>query len=256
VKNLQLSLGLSVEVAGSNTSSPSKPDGEPNLSMFSGSAKVVYNAREIANKSHLLILNDLEYDLYQILLGPNVALRQKVVDAVNKAKIDVITGANKDSPYQPYMDFLQQFGTHIIDSVTVGGKLEMTNLVDKDFKNDTTTVSVAANLSFKKMFGLESATADLDLNIRTEMVSLEQNSKITLKAFGGDPNIGNFFSGNANTAKIFSEWQATLITNPTVIRYRVKEISWLFGSQRADMHRVVTAYLQQGPEVITKILIE
>lgn len=39
-------------------------------------------------------------------------------------------------------------------------------------------------------------------------------------------------------------WQDTLINNPSPVRFRVREISWMFPDHMDKMHQAVNAYLK------------
>lgn len=162
---------------------------------FSGSAQITYNRDRVKDKSHTLVKNDCEYALYQILLGPSVALRTAVQSAINEAKVGAIFTPPDSANYvrmilrfseiisEAYLEFLQRFGTHYIDSVTVGGKLEMTNLVDTTWNNDTQKVALTGSVSFKKSFGVDSLSAQVNLVQTSDLSQLERNSQVTLKVW-------------------------------------------------------------------------
>jgi len=120
----------------------------------------------------------------------------------------------------------------------------MTALVSTNFNNDTDRIAAAASLTFKKAFGLDSFSANASVDYTTIVTKFEQETQMTLKAYGGDPDVSSFFGGAVNASETFVQWQQSVITNPAVIRYRLREVTWLFPySVRPDVRIALKKYI-------------
>jgi len=234
IENLKLDLGLSIEA--SKDTNNTAPDGELSLSMFSGDINVVYNSRALNQNTHLVTYNSLEYALWQLVIGPELGYRPKVEISINNLNV-----SSDDDVY----NFLERHGTHFIESVIVGGKLELSTIVDKKFDNTSDAIAASATIAFKKAFGLDSFTATGSVEYEEIVTRWETETQMTLKAYGGDPDVSSFFGGSVNVSETFVAWQKSVLTNPAVIRYRLREISWLFPTAniRAQMRTAVKKYL-------------
>jgi hypothetical protein len=246
VNNLLLTLGLSIDKAASN-SSASAPTNSSNfsLSSFSGSVDVTYQTSQLSDNQHIAISNTLESGLWQLVVGPSLSPRLKVQQDINDT-INLATGSNADP--NAYAYFINLHGTHYIESVIVGGYLEMSSSIRKSSTVSNEEIAVNANAHFQNTFGLSSANANLALNITSTTSYFETESNNWMKSLGGDPELANFFSGSLKPNETFTLWQETLISNPAVIRYRLREISWLFDrTLRSTVSQAVAQYLLGNP---------
>jgi len=236
LKSLNLNIGLGIQYsaakANSNSSSVAPTNASVNsldLSSFSGSVSVNYASTTLSDNQHILIENSLEVGLWQLVLGPDLAIRDTVAAAVQSAMSLGTTEA--------YAEFIDKYGTHYIDSVIVGGKLAATTVTDYSSTNSTEQLALLANFGFKQLFGLDSGNLSLDVNFTEKHNQFSQDSTNDLSVLGGDPQLNDFFAGNFNPADTFVQWSQSLIANPAVIRYRCREMSWLFASPVGDTTR-------------------
>jgi len=165
----------------------------------------------------------LEVSLWQLVIAPSATVSTTLQAAIQAAMTD-------PNPNEAYAEFIDKYGTHYIDSVIVGGKLKASTTTTKTVSNSTERLSLMANFGFKQMFGLDSGNLSLDVNFTNDYNSFSTESINDLEALGGDPQLNDFFANALNPAQTFVQWSETLIANPAVIRYRCREISWLFAA--------------------------
>lgn len=76
---------------------------------------------------------------------------------------------------------MERHGTHFIESAIVGGKLELSTIVDKTFSNTSDSIAASATLAFKKAFGLDSFTATASVEYDDIVTRWETETQMTLK---------------------------------------------------------------------------
>jgi len=245
---LYLDVGLSIkkDPASSNSSGAAPPSGgnstngtsQLSLVGFSGSVDVKYQQDKLSDNRHLLIINGMESGLYQLVIGPSIDIRPKIQDKINLALNTSV------DPDLAIAEWINRHGTHYIESVIVGGKLELSSSLDNSSGVDTDKLTVSANVEFQNLFGLSQVSVGLNLTLGSENEFFKRESTNWMKALGGDPDIANFFSGNLRPNETFALWHETLITNPAVIRYRLRETSWLFPREkRQKVSDIIDRYM-------------
>jgi len=250
VNFLKLQLGLSIDASSNSSSSGGGGGGNSTLNTgsfslaeFQGNVDVVYQTNQLSSQNHMLIYNSLESGLWQLVIGPTIGPRQQVIDKINEA-VNLTLGGDT----QAYARFINRIGTHYIESVIVGGKLELSSDVSTNTSLNRDEINVAAGFEFKNLFGLDKGNLTANLNVTNAHTTFQQTANNWMKALGGDPELANFFSGNLDPEDTFPLWQETLISNPAPIRYRLREISWLFDNfQRQPVSDAVTSYLNGIP---------
>jgi len=245
---LQLNAGISVQASKSSTS-PTTGGVDTNTmksaltnGMFSGDAKVAYIKSEMQNNKMMLVTNTLHEELWQLILSPDMLLRSKPFAAMK----DINSESDPAVRRIKIMKFLNKYGTHYIEAVIMGGSLAMNSLVTS--QTNTNTTSTAASLSFAAAFGLSNkvaATVDVAGNLSNVVSSFEQNSTRDMEVIGGNPDTTNFFSGADDLATTYEDWRQSLHLNPSPVRYRLREISWLFDRPdfATDMRKQVRTYM-------------
>jgi len=202
VNFLLLKLGLGIDASTSNGSSSATGGNSNtnssafNLSSFSGDVDVTFTTNTLKDNQHIVIVNTLESGLWQLVVGPSITPRLKVQQDINQTVL-LATGAAQDP--QAYARFINLHGTHYIESVIVGGYLEMSSSITKSSTFSSDQLAVTANAKFQNTFGLTSATAQLGLNITSTSTYFETESNNWMKSLGGDPELAKFFQWVSQT---------------------------------------------------------
>jgi len=245
VLDLLLDLGLGIKSAnntgGGQQSDPVGGGGSANvssldLSAFSGDANIRYQYSKMENQSSILIVNGLESGLWQLVIGPSSSPRDRIQQNIEKAQLETDPEA--------FFRFISLHGTHYIESVVVGGNVEMSSLVERSDEMSAHDLSILANAEFRNLFGLGEVQIDLTVNFTENLTAFKEETNNWMKSQGGDPELANFFSGTLKPEETFILWSKTLIANPAVIRFRLREISWLFDlAYRKEVSNAVSLHL-------------
>jgi hypothetical protein len=248
---LKLGLGIRKDAQNSTGSSggsgnSSVPGGSSlNLAAFSGDIEVSYQNSKLRQGTNVIVVNSLESGLWQLVAGPALPIRDRVTFAINET-LELANGSPPDD--EAYARWINRHGTHYIESVIVGGILQMSSSIRTSALSSKEKINVVANFQFQKLFGLDQGNVNFDLNITNEATSFTREANNWMKALGGDPELANFFSGTLKPNETFVMWQETLISNPAVIRYRLRETSWLFPRQyRKVVSDAIKLYITGTP---------
>jgi len=172
-----------------------------------------------------IISNTATLELWQLYLG-QIYLQPYMADAMTtlgqQGTFSVATSA--------YNLFYITYGTHYVDSVTLGGSLTMR--VVTSFSNETDVLYLAAAISGKYASATGSNNSfaiagQIGLVYQTisNQVSLESTATSTI--YGGDARFSDFLlrSEDPNSAAtLFTSWKSTLMSNPVAVRFRLIEI--------------------------------
>jgi hypothetical protein len=249
---LKLGLGIrkdaqnSTGSSGGGSGNSSVPGGSAvNLAAFSGDIEVSYQNTKLSQGTNVIVVNSLESGLWQLVAGPALPVRARVTAAINET-LELANGSPPDD--EAYARFINRHGTHYIESVIVGGILQMSSTIRTSTLSSKEKINVIANFQFQKLFGLDQGNVNFDLNITNDANTFTREANNWMKALGGDPELANFFSGTLKPNETFVMWQETLISNPAVIRYRLRETSWLFPRQyRKTVSDAVKLYITGTP---------
>jgi len=249
--DLHIGLGLSIKQAAQNANTNSNNNAatgansstslsQTDLSGFSGSVGVTYNKRQLNTDGYLLVQNSLMSALYQLVVGPDISIRQSVQNAQQLIR-DTSDASEK---YLMQAEWVDRYGTHFIDSVIVGGNLVTESITQTSTSLSLQEISLMANFGFSNMFGLSSGDLSLNLSFVDSYKSFQQDTTNNIDVQGGDPELANFFRGDVEPSETFVNWAQTLIRNPAAINTRCREISWLWNTDEVqDFSQIVTDYL-------------
>jgi len=201
-----------------------------------GSLKLQFNYVDSSEKNKRISYNLAETQLFQLYLGKRY-LRFEMSEAMKD-----IAGKTYSTSPQDFEIFLARYGTHFVDSVTLGGSCAQNTVVEG--KNDTNWIKLGVSLAGK----FEGATGtkiegSLGLELSIEDIYAQKETTSTSTIYGGDPKFTDFVlaTGNPEAAKVLYEsWKATLIENPVGVRFRLVEI-WQLFDDKITQKEVCTA---------------
>lgn len=225
------------DLTGSNTTSLLSTF---SLNSFTGSLDIAFNRRHLEFNQGKLIINSLKSKLWQMVIGPELELRPSVQRALDKVK----EGDNALAFY----NFFTTYGTHFIESVVLGGSLDMTVKTTNDTDLTGNELTILAQTMFDAAFGLGAngvgVNVNLGVNYTNQYLTFTTTSDASMTATGGDPDLGNFFSGTVDSAESFVHWLASLPTNAATVDVRVRPHSYLFVPlERARVDRFIELYV-------------
>lgn len=174
---LALGLGLELQTAVSNSQNGLSNVTGPSPGTFSGSLDVNYYSRRLSETNTLVITNTLDTALWQLVLGPTSTVTPLVLEAGLTAY--ATSSANGD--LTALGNFINRYGTHFIESVIVGGRLQMTSVTQKANSTTQDEVALLANIHFKNAFGLQEGAAEFNLTYSTTYQTFTQQSSHSLE---------------------------------------------------------------------------
>jgi len=192
-----------------------------------------------SNQDHTRIVSCwAQCELYQIYLGIFYLTDNVIADMV---LVENTLGAFSSVNAEPYERFLITWGTHYVDSVTVGGYVQTTTNVA--FSNSTHLLTLAAALTGKFSSGTGSNGTKIagTISLAYQDASSEIDTTTTTNAvvLGGDAKFTDFVIKSADpnaAAELYESWKLTLMTNPVVIRYRLVETWAIWASIRQNIN--------------------
>jgi len=230
IEQLKLDLGIS-----GTFQDNSQTDG-----IFSGDLNLNYDSVSLDTGNYTKITNRLRISYWQLYLGHSSTIKSVVQYAMNQLLL------LNPTDQIDLLQFLDRYGTHYIDSLMVGGTLEMDVTSLTTLSNTTEQLNVLANAAFQNLFGISHANLTLDLDFSQQVTDFVSNVTNNLYTLGGNYSVNNFFSGNTDPASTYEQWIGELISNPVPIRFRCVPIYTLFSDQDLvqRLQTATQAYLQ------------
>jgi hypothetical protein len=203
---------------------------EGSTPQFSGSLEFKLGITDEKNNIRRIVTSMAETQLFQIYLGkrylnPDVSFDMDTLDTA---------GPFKDSSKPSYFLFLSTWGTHFVDSVTVGGSV--TQSTDYKFSNASNALMIAVAIkgSFDGGSGTKvSGFINFDFNTVKQDVKAKTIASATI--IGGAAEFSDFTLNSddpASAKKLYESWKNTLMENPVAVRYRLVEIWTLWPTLR------------------------
>jgi len=192
------------------------------VKQFSGEITATYNYVSAEQINDYVYLNTVQMEFWQLLLAKR-QMYSYVTDAMNELRSEGTYALNNDS----YVQFMEMFGTHFIDSAMVGGAIELETNVHID--NATTAQQFAAAISgqFQSSTGSTNISGQITVNLDDSTQSLLTQTTSRSRILGANPKFTDFAlnpNDPESTKEVFLSWKNTLLDNPVVTRYRLQEI--------------------------------
>lgn len=115
-------------------------------------------------------------ELWQVVVNPNTELIPAFLTAQSKLLL-----LNPQTDQVEFNRFVESWGTHYIDSIIVGGILEMNSNVQVENSTVTDTLALQANLAFRNRFGMSMGNAALNATYTDLTTQFQQYSYYDLK---------------------------------------------------------------------------
>ncbi len=143
----------------------------------------------------------------------------------------------------------QRWGTHFVDKVTVGGNINYYAAVNTAFSSDQNTIATDLSLEYRSLLVDVAAKASVDWQTLGQQWSSDRT--VSWTATGGDnsllegidpsPSFGENFNG------AFQNWAGSIMDNPAVIGFHLRDLSELFAGELAEaVTDALTAYTEKG----------
>jgi len=164
-----------------------------------------------------------EVELFQLYLGTRY-LSADVQNAFNTVFQNGAYSPNNAVIKAAYSLFLSQWGTHFVDSVTVGGSLAQIT----QFNNVTSTnlLELTVALSGKFSSGSTTFSGNLSFGFSQAQIQIQTQTTASAYIYGGDAKFTDYLLKSddpASANQLYTSWKATLLKNPVAVRYRLVE---------------------------------
>jgi len=219
------------------------PPNETTSAHFTGDADAAYNADYLSDSEHRVITHFVYNGLWQLVFdAPNADQEPHTTRAMNQL---IYLVRNQLPADDAMLAFVQNYGTHYIDSVMVGGILQVKDNVQTDSTLTDDQLKVVARAAFENMFGITSGTISLIANYSENTEHFEENAAHNLRVAGGDFSVAQFFAGNSLTKEDLENWIYFLPSNPVAIKVRLRDISEIFSYVAPDVADVLQPVVDQ-----------
>eukprot|EP00744_Colponema_vietnamica_P000170 GILI01000311.1.p1 GENE.GILI01000311.1~~GILI01000311.1.p1 ORF type:complete len:1136 (-),score=343.84 GILI01000311.1:74-3292(-) len=155
-----------------------------------------------------------------------------------------------------YQDFVRKWGTHVVKSVEVGGRLSMRGEIRNSENLDGLQIAAQIELQFQ--------TAALQINARAsaeygrKFTKSVQDSSFTYSATGGDPTVAGLIASKQSTSDNAGDalirWLDSLKQIPKVYAFTLMELPDLIftggddqiTARRDALRQAISVYLSEG----------
>jgi hypothetical protein len=200
---------------------------------FKGSLELNLAIKDEKRNIRRIVTSMAETQLFQLYLGKRY-LNEEVRYDMEKLNQEQAFSSNNDDVRNAYFLFLGTWGTHFVDSVTVGGSVWQTT--DYSFSN----ASNALILSIAIAGEFDSFSGSIYIGIESVKQTIKTETKASATIVGGSADFSDFVlrtDDPAAAAKLYNSWKNTLMENPVAVRYRLVEIWTLWPTLLADQAR-------------------
>jgi len=191
------------------------------VSKFSGTITASYNFVSNDQINDFIYLNTVQMEFWQLYISDR-NMNSYFLDAMEEMNTEGTFYLNNIS----YIAFIETFGTHFIDSVTVGGIIELETNVHIDNQTEIQKFGAAITGQFQASTGKNiSGQIGFNLDDSTQNLLTQRISRSRIS--GANPKFTDFVLNPGNvtaTKNVFVSWKQTLLDNPVVVRYRLQEI--------------------------------
>jgi hypothetical protein len=148
-------------------------------------------------------------------------LTDDFVAAVNALPVPLSVNENRTA----YFDFFAAYGPFYTRSITIGGELSVFNQVSKSSQLTAVNLALALQAQYDGLY----TTGKLDVSVigQQNWSRYQQNSTVSIKANGGNPELAVRLSGADPWAfaqpsvDLYAKWAASLATQPAVVDFQV-----------------------------------
>lgn len=153
-------------------------------STVQGSLKFDFNLLQVGTTDQHIIRNEVQTQLFQLYLGPNRVLKQLFLQRLGN-----LTQSYAVDP-QDWDLFIDDFGTHYVDSVIVGGALVQRTIVTSSNNSQTIQFSIALEGRYQGTNPGTTATGSLNVNYQQSQSYVDTQTISASDILGGENNFG------------------------------------------------------------------
>jgi len=210
------------------------------------------------SQSHL-VTNTETTRLYNVYLDPDAFLSFRDVFAADLATLnssDVTVDA------QPFFAFFDRWGTHYVESCSVGGQVSMEALVESSFDGNQFNLGISGNFSISNAQAISAAkyqfqsnlAASIDFGYEKTTNDIQKTMTSTWDLVGGD-QLGVNLLDAVDTADTIMQWKQSITRKPLPVDYKVKGIHTLIQDPtlRTQMGTALDVYLTTPTDNIITI---
>ncbi|KAI0690009.1 hypothetical protein BC835DRAFT_1308110 [Cytidiella melzeri] len=168
---------------------------------FSASASVDFTKSQLQNLSHAFTRVTHEATHYSLSLIPPTEIRPLL-------KSWFVNDLENMEP----LDLYQKYGTHLLNSLTIGGRALFLTATDTRSYSSEISFSVAAKISAS--YKLADGHMELSVEERAAMNSFNASSEFSITTKGGDPKYGN-----EEFLKNVEAWAGSIIDYPEFVDF-------------------------------------
>lgn len=145
-----------------------------------------------------------------------------------------------------FFRFFYKYGTHFVNSVSMGGRLFYSISIDKSYGFSSTEFEADLSVEYKAVWGAK-AQAQVEWNQLSQ--SWVANRTVTISALGGDDSILNVLSppvSGENYNDALTNWIGTIAANPGPMNFSLMGVDQLFsGTQATAVQQAAQLYNTQ-----------
>jgi hypothetical protein len=194
-----LSYGKTIKEYMKELNSKTKIEGSYNFFSASISAEFSQMTKGYSSYEYTRILYTI--DEYCLQLNPYAKDLKKLLIPEVKKKLE-----NEDP-----MKVFDEFGTHYVAGVVMGGRIVYSVITDKQKSENRIDAKLAAELSYKSLIGGLSASEEFEWKQMESIFAESSEIKTSIK--GGDPNYTHDITKN------FEKWAESSLTKPTFVDF-------------------------------------
>ncbi len=210
---------------------------------FKGQFDAAYANTFNSNTSYWYCLSEASFNCWDLVLedssiawlSPNFSEDPSVENLPN-----VFNNDNKEEFFQVF----RKFGTHYVSQVICGGNMNYYEAVERSYSSNEQEISANASMEYKALFTSAKATSEAEWN---QLGQTWANSRVvTIACTGGDASILNILNPGFGDdySNLYTNWSASVNTNPAVMQFTLRPLSALFSGQEADaVQQALIAYM-------------
>eukprot|EP00744_Colponema_vietnamica_P003546 GILI01005423.1.p1 GENE.GILI01005423.1~~GILI01005423.1.p1 ORF type:complete len:1155 (-),score=318.74 GILI01005423.1:74-3235(-) len=237
-ENMNLAVSASIEVS---------------YGLFKGTASGKVNINDKDATQVFISSSNLDVKMYSLYLGE---IKPKDIHPSFQREFLALPLEWSKDP-KAYQDFVRKWGTHIVKSVDVGGRLNMRGEVRNSEKLDGLQIAAQISLKFQAAALNVNAQAQAEYS-RTESKTLKESS-FKYTATGGDPAVAGMLasrqtSGAQSQADALTVWLESLKRVPKVYAYTLLDLPDVIFTggdeklvaRRDALRQAISVYLSEG----------
>lgn len=183
-----------------------------------------YDTTNFDSSSSILIKNTATNTLYQLLLKTVVPSDQ--INADYNAQAATLTSSAALKLWANY--FINQYGTHYIKTVSIGGKIEANAITSNNLNIAGWKLGIGLNFRSGQQY------AGISFSLSETTTTASANSISEMKVVGGTPDVGAFVAGAGDfnaQRETMNTWLQSLNTGPAAAEFHLEAIYKLFSDK-------------------------